>query len=363
VDYEHDFGHQIVLDIAYVGLKGEHLQAAAGVDDNGVGLDQLSSGYFICGTDKTQPQCGGHLLLDQVSNPFFGLVASSSSMSGATIPAGQLLRPYPQYYNLRNPANAGSYVLYNGLQAKVQKRFGAGGNLLLSYTYGNSNGNADGTTLFMGVQTGYTQDYTNPKGEVSQLSYNIPQMLIGSYVIDLPIGRGQRFLQHPNGFADKLISGWGIDGITAYRAGYPVALSEQPTALSSNFGAGYPRPNVTAGCKATNSTGSAASRLNKWFNTSCFTQTSNFSFGNEPRIDPNIRQQGAANWDISAVKKTAIGEGIDLEFRAEMFNAFNHVQFQVPNGTCCSDTNPTFGVVSSQNNNPRQFQFALKASF
>jgi len=365
-DFEHDFGHQIVLDVTYVGLKGVHLQPPAGGNDHGLGLDELAAQYEICGTDNTQPQCNGHLLTDSVTNPFFGLVPSSSTIGGTKVPYGQLLRPYPQYFNLYNPAAAGFYILYNSIQAKMQKRLGAGGNLLLSYTYGNDNGNADGTTLFTGTQTGLLQDFNNLKGEVSQLTYNLPQNFVASYVVDLPFGKGKRLLGNQGVVIDKLISGWGLDGITAYRSGYPVVLSEQASNLTSSFGGGNPRPNVTPGCATVNSSGSAYSRTltgATWFNTSCFTQTSNFAYGNEPRVDPNIRGQGVANWDFSLVKGTGIGERINVQFRAEVFNAFNRVQFGLPNATCCTSANASFGAISTQQNNPRQFQFALKTTF
>jgi len=57
VDYEHDFGHQIMIDVAYVGSKANHLPAPGGSNDNGIGVDQLANGYDICGTDSSQSQC------------------------------------------------------------------------------------------------------------------------------------------------------------------------------------------------------------------------------------------------------------------------------------------------------------------
>jgi len=52
-----------------------------------------------------------------------------------------------------------------------------------------------------------------------------------------------------------------------------------------------------------------------------------------------------------------------VQFRAEMFNTFNRVQLGMPNAVCCSATNSQFGVISSQQNNPRQAQFALKVTY
>ena len=372
ISFQHDFGHQTVAEVAYVGLKGVHLQPPGGGNNHGLGLDELDPKYWVCGNDSSQPQCNGHKLNDSVANPFSGLVANNrpyipatSSIGGKTTTYGQLLRPYPQYVNIYNPAAANFYTFYNGLQAKVQKRLGQGGNVLVSYTFANVNGTADGTTLFTGTQTGYMQDFVNVRNEVSQLTFNIPQLLTGSYVVDLPFGKGRHFLSTQGAFVDKVVGGWGLNGITTYRSGYPLVMTAQTTNILENLWVGgVIRPNFAAGCDK-NSTpySSAYDKVNQWFNTSCFTQPDNYALGNEPRVDPVVRGQGVANWDFSLFKGTSIGDRINVQFRAEVFNAFNRVQFGLPNAACCSASNQNFGKVSTQQNNPRQYQFALKTTF
>jgi hypothetical protein len=131
------------------------------------------------------------------------------------------------------------------------------------------------------------------------------------------------------------------------------------TALSqASLGIGTLRPNVVPGCsKGTAhvaSTGGIA-----WFNPACFTAPSDFGFGNESRVDPTLRGQGINNWDLAIKKTTNFGEKFGLEFRTEFFNTFNRVQFGPPNTACCSAASG-FGITSSQLNNPRLIQFALK---
>jgi hypothetical protein len=122
---------------------------------------------------------------------------------------------------------------------------------------------------------------------------------------------------------------------------------------------GGTRPNVIAGCDKSIS-GSAQSRLTKWFNTSCFAPPAAFTFGSESRLDPNLRSAGIANWDFALFKTTQIAERYSLQFRTEFFNVFNRVLFGQPGLT---DGNPSFGVVSSQSNNPRLIQFALRFNY
>ena len=139
-----------------------------------------------------------------------------------------------------------------------------------------------------------------------------------------------------------------------------MALTTQPNDLSNSFGFGAIRPNVVAGCNKSVS-GSAQSRLNQWFNTTCFVQPQTpFSVGNESRTDPQLRTDGVSNWDVSIAKDTPINERFHLMFTAQILNMFNRVQFGQPGLQVRS---ASFGQITSQINNPRQIQFALRLSF
>jgi hypothetical protein len=104
--------------------------------------------------------------------------------------------------------------------------------------------------------------------------------------------------------------------------------------------------------------GSKADKLARWFNTSAFSITPAFTFGNAPRVMPNLRQDGEKSFDLSLFKNNYFNEGKwNAQFRVEFFNAFNRVRFGGPGGQVDSGN---FGVVGGQGNGPRQIQFALK---
>ena len=282
---------------------------------------------------------------------------------------GQFDRPYPQYagLNLNGQGCCGS--TYNSLQATVNKRFAGGGTLLVAYTNSKLLSNTDTLTSWLegGVSGGVggIQDWNNLAGERSLSSQDVSQRLVISYVLDLPFGRGKKFMGSVSGISDKLVSGWGLDGVTVFQRGFPVKISYgQGTPLSSlGLGIGGLRPNVVSGCDK-NTSGSSASRLGEWFNTACFTPPGDYAFGNESRVDPTLRQDGAKNFDFAIFKKTTIFESAAIEFRTEFFNLFNHPQFGPPNGTCClAPPNGNFGQVTNTINNPRLIQFALKFEF
>jgi len=138
----------------------------------------------------------------------------------------------------------------------------------------------------------------------------------------------------------------------------------------AGLGIGSLRPDYVSGCNKDLS-GSSVSRVNQWFNTSCFTapsgidaatglQNNPWTFGNEPRVDASLRQQGVNNFDFAVFKRTNLTERLGIEFRTEFFNIFNHPQFGPPNGT---QTSSTFGVVTNTVNLPRLIQFGLKIAF
>jgi hypothetical protein len=328
-----------MIEVAYAGSKGTHLIASSQP------VDQLPDQYLSLGSKLQQ----------QVPNPFYGLI-STGTLATPTVAQGQLLRPYPQYNSVSIIGPANGNTVYHALQMKLEKRFRAGGTVVAAYTWSKIISDVDTVTSWLD-STGVYQDSNNRRGDRSLLGTDVPQHLVVSYVLDLPAGKGKRFLGNVSGLADKLVSGWGVNGVSTFQSGFPLGLSTN-TNLTNSFG-GNSRPNVVAGCD-TSVSGSAQSRLNKWFNTGCFTSPAAFTFGDESRLDPTLRTAGINNWDFALFKTTAITERVGVQFRAEIFNLFNRVQFGAPNLLV---GNTAFGVVSSQANTPRLIQFALRLMY
>jgi hypothetical protein len=284
-----------------------------------------------------------------------------------TINAGQYLRPYPEYTGVSLAGYGCCESTYHSLQATVTKRFQGGGTLLAAYTNAKLISNTDTLTTWLETDTGgvgSVQDWNNLKGERSLSSQDIPQRLVISYVLDLPFGHGKKFLAGATGVTDKVVGGWGIDGVTTFQRGFPLKISYGgSTPLSNaNLGTGKLRPNVVPGCDKNTPASGLQGRLNEWFNTACFTAPADWGFGDEARVDPTLRMNGIDNFDFAIFKRTKFGpdDRLGLEFRTEFFDLFNHPQFGAP-GTALGTS--TFGIVGSQINTPRQIQFALKFVF
>jgi outer membrane receptor protein involved in Fe transport len=332
------FKGQQSLEVGYVGAIGIGLP---NVGQSGWGLNQLSS------------TAASTLAADMTA------AGTNSAAQLAAKQKAQATRPRPAYLNFVDYNPQFSTMTYHGLQSRYQKRFGSG-ILSSAYTWSKSIGDTDTLSPFLdGTTIGLVQNYNNSKEERSILSFNISHRWVTSYVLDLPFGKGKKWANSLNGAADRIVGGWSINGITTLQSGRPLALMQNATTLQTSFGAGTIRPKATCS-KAT--TGSAQSRLSKWFEPSCYTASGAYELGNEARVDSKLTGPGIANWDFTAQKTTAITEKTNIQFRVEFFNIFNRRQFSNPGMNISSGTS-SFGVITTQQNQPRQIQAAMRFAF
>lgn len=359
---EHQFPGAIAVTATYAGLLGRDLPIV---------LQLNSLPDSVMAQAANDPACssgnlGSCFLNQQVPNPFYGKI-TQGILKNPTVTENQLLRPFPEYGGLGNSGSYSGISNYEAFELQVQKQLPKGGTFLAGYTFSRLLTNAEDLTSWLDGIVGYGtagwQDNNKPAGEYSLSSFDVPQRLTVSYLYDLPIGKGQRFLPNLHGVANGLLGGWGVDGITTIQKGYPLGISVATNIVGSYGFQGTQRPNVVSGCGKAYS-GSIGSRLGggakTYFNTACFTVPKDFSYGNEPRTDNTLRTPGADNWDVSLFKNIPLTEKVTLNFRVEAYNIFNRVQFGAPNTQL---QNANFGTITAQANNPRLLQFAGRFSF
>jgi Carboxypeptidase regulatory-like domain len=371
------------VSAAYVGSKGTHLESYSQQVDQ-IGDSALATAAGQCAAQlaanggTARCDATGVPLLQQVPNPFVDSVTGTIFALGTpTTTLGQLSRPFPQYTGL-SYAGQGSYdSSYESFQLTVERRFANAGSLLVAYTNSKLLSDTDTLTNWLEVAAGGIQDNNNNKAERSLSSQDVPQRLVISYVLDLPFGHGKRYMSDATGFVDKVIGGWGVDGVTIFQRGFPLVFTNGLSNFTTLYGGGS-RPDYTPGCNKSAPAGS--NKLLEAFNTACFTTPPDFVFGDESRTDPTLRGDGVRNFDFSIFKRTKFGpdEKIGLEFRTEFFNIFNRTQYAPPNTSCCSvgnvpqylinagqSANGSFGTINSTypNTNPRLIQFGLKLVF
>jgi hypothetical protein len=177
---------------------------------------------------------------------------------------------------------------------------------------------------------------------------DVSKRLVISGVWELPIGRGRAVAGNLPRWGDAFIGGWQLNGIASFQSGLPLVMSS----------IGVARPDRVA--KAEQMDGAVQQRLSRYFDTTAYAVPAAFHYGNSSRTAPDLRGPGIANYDLSLFKNFSIVERVRAQFRFETFNAFNRVQFGMPGTQAGSNS---FGVITSTQNSPRQFQVALKLLF
>jgi hypothetical protein len=328
---------RILLEAAYVGNKGTHLT------DSGWQMDQLTPAQLSLGTSLQQ----------LVPNPFFGAI-SSGPLAGAQVARGQLLLPYPEYPSLTNLWATAASSIYHAFQLQVQKKFAAGGDLMLGYANGKLIDDNEGVGTG-GLDSAHQNIYDR-RLERSVSPQDVSQRMVFSYVYDLPVGKGKKFGAGWPAWLRVPLGDWQVNGILTLSTGIPL-----PTTAPNNSGSysAVERPNVMGDAQLSGDRSTTA-KLSEWFNVKAFSQPAPFTFGSAPRTLPDVRAPGVRQLDFSVFKEFRFTEHRWVQLRGEFFNLTNTPNFAVPGLTFGTGA---FGVISSQANTPRQVQFGLKVYF
>lgn len=240
---------------------------------------------------------------------------------------------------------------YHALQARYQQRLTRGLTALASYTWSKSIDDASNFFSSAG-DPNFPQNSFNVAAERGRSNFDMRHRLSVSYSYALPLGKNAN-----DGWERYLLRGWETYGIVTLQSGRPFTvalLSEIDNSGTGRsilgFGAND-RPNLVGNPELSNRT------TEQWFNTAAFAFSAPGTFGNAGR---NILDgPGFQNVNASLVKNTSLTERVNLQFRAEAFNLFNHPNFNLPDNFLGS---PTFGRISSARD-PRHIQFGLKLLF
>src|SRR6266536_2209225 len=263
-------------------------------------------------------------------------------------------RPNPQFDDidqLESRANSN----YHSLQGRYQQQLSRGLTALVSYTWAKSIDDASNFFSSAG-DPNFPQNSNNVQAERGRSNFDVRHRWSVSYSYDLPFGKGRAHLAD-SGWITAILSGWQSFGIVTLQTGRPFTVALLPEIDNSGtgrsilgFGAND-RPNVVGDPSVSPRT------LEQWFNTAAFAFPPLGSFGNAGR---NILTgPGYQNLNASLLKNTPLSERFNLQFRAEVFNLFNHPNFNLPDNFLGS---PTFGRITSARE-PRHIQFGLKLLF
>ena len=285
---------------------------------------------------------GSALRASAGTNPYADAL-SSLGLTPMACPwtVAQSLMPYPEFCGgvsaTDEPVGINNY---NALQANFKHRFGAGLIFTASYTFskflsdvagpeewGSVNGDTGGSGI---------RNYYDLKADWTVDGEDIPQSLVLNYVYELPFGRGKKFGGGMNRAEDAVVGGWQVNGITTVQSGFPMSIG--PNGNSSTVFGGSQHANLTGQPFRTGSCGNgtpgnpiiAVGTKYCFFNPAAFTPPPAYTFGTGPRYYSNLRAPGYVDEDLTLGKWFNLAEGFRLQFAVQMFNAFNHPNFGIP---------------------------------
>lgn len=327
---EFQFSHTLSLTTGYVGQKGTHL-----VDPREYNQPLPGVGDPITWAPLQQRR------------PLFAVAPLITNISGT---------------------DSSSTMNYNGLQTSLRKRYSAGLDFVASYTFSKTMTDnlgyygSGGSTASEGA---YWQNAYNRHGDYGRAFFDSTHVfsLGGNY--EIPVGRNRTFFKNMNRAADLVLGGWKVNSIVSIHSGFPMTINGRDS--SNQIVRGSLRSNRYAAFDYHNS------NIDHWFgdDVSICTTPGQFdgkcqygnaapgAFGNAGKgteIGP-----GYKNLDFTVGKQFHITERQYFDFRLEMYNAFNHANFNTPARSLTNLT--SFGVITSTIGNPRTMQAGLKFFF
>ncbi|HWB96235.1 MAG TPA: hypothetical protein VG672_06020, partial [Bryobacteraceae bacterium] len=309
---------QGILSVAYVGSGSRHVKGAYDVN---------------APLPVSQPSQPGCLQAGQ-GIPAGGFDFDPCLNTGKA--SAQATRPFQDWANL-NTQYLGGTSNYHSLQTGFQYRTGPV-TFNAAYTWGKvltdvANRSFDGRNTGNGAQ-----NPRNFNAEYGPPGWDRTHIFTSGYVIELPFFKGS------GGAVNKALGNWTFSGITVIESGFALA----PGITGSNGRA--TRPNLVAPIAYPKTAGA-------WFSTSSFAAPGYGFYGNAGT--GLIRGPGEQTWNWALFKTFPFNERTKLQFRAEAFNIWNHVNFSQVATTLGSGN---FGQVTTAME-PRILEFALKLLF
>jgi Carboxypeptidase regulatory-like domain len=318
VGVQHELTSDLLIDIAYVGNAGRNLPGFRNLNQRAV-IQNLNG----------------------------------SQSAGA--------RPYPEFGDIQWMENRVSSD-YNSLQVSAEKRLSRGLTALVSYTWGraltDSPDHISTSGGGAGIDTGTfrePQDSYNLTAERGPAEFDITHRFVTSYVWELPFGRGRRFGTEWNRATDFVLGGWQLSGIHVVQSGLALTGTLGGSTVLNLGGERRARPNLVGDPELPTS----QRTIQRWFNTDAFA-----AFSPAPQAFGNagvgiMRGPGYANFDFTLAKDFRVDDRRRVQFRTEVFNAFDRVNLGVPN---IQRESSGFGQILNSGN-ARIVQFGLKFYF
>jgi len=325
---QRELANNLMLEVNYVGDGGRHMPLFTNENDPQPGPGTVGA--------------PGHFRPYQYADPNFGTYPTSPGFGADS--------------EMDNVATSA----YNALQVKIEKKFSYGLQFLGSYAWGHYID--EGGSGFS--QSSAPQIDNNFAADRADGTFDIRHIFTANWVYDLPAGHGRRFLNNSNPIVNTILGGWEFSGIVHANTGPPLGLGLSVDQANIGQRSLEERPNFLPGQPQRTTPGAGVDQTTGYLNpnyaaSAALAVPALYTYGTLGRN--TTRNLGMENFDLGLYKNFPIHENKQsVQFRAEFFNAFNHVNLGGIDGTI-EDT--TFGSIGGTQNDSREIQFALKLYF
>jgi Carboxypeptidase regulatory-like domain/TonB dependent receptor len=387
---QRQIGSTMTLEVAYLGSRTDQISV-------GRRLDALPERYWATGLIRNRALARD--LTSNVTNPFnwrnfaaletthplvYNDIRKNGFFTNNNIQKQQLLRPYPNMNGLTNGRVPDGEQVYNHLEVSATKRFSRGFSFQASYLWSSN------------LQRTTRQNEFDDLLVWEPSNNSVPHSLMVNFIYEFPIGKGRKFLSN-NKWLNAFVGGWQIGGIYYKQSGrvyglgnwfyyggdlrnIPKDAKDQTTDEWFNW---WLFPGASRDYTAADRSAYEA-RIRQIVPESIIQQMGNICESGQNRrctydnvtptnfrpdsfhvrVFPNslnwMRGHGKNQFDANLLRRFQITENKELEFRLDLLNALNHVNWDNPNTDIDSSN---FGRVTTQWNTPRWIQFQLRLLF
>jgi hypothetical protein len=340
---ERQLTNNMRLDVSYIANRGTRLNdhwRRTGLDANMNNPSVLALGSATLGSTCDGVTCPGGVTI-----PYAGFTGD----------VAQALRKYPQYNNIVWRGVPLGASLYNALEVVLEQRYSHGLGFRVGYTYSHLvNNGAESAQGDNGINGDSIQ---NPiaTSEWGVSADDTPHVFLVGFTWELPFGKSMS-----SSAGRYLLGGWNLSGALRYESGRPLNIFMNNDLGNLLFN-GQKRPNRAKGVSPVKGGSNPLVTGYSYFNAAAWTDPGPLAFGNAPRRDGSARSFPTYNEDLNLFKVFQIKERLNLRFETQFGNIFNRTDFCDPNTNFSAGSG--FGQVSTQCNQPRSIQFALKLNY
>jgi len=360
IDVQRELPGAMAVTIGYVGATGRDI-GFFGTTSGSININQIDPAVARAAFPGPNGTWNSAALRAQVPNPFFGVPGTGEFGSRATIAAGQLLRPFPQFGDINQfERTAGGRRQYHAATFVLDKRTTGWWGGRFSYTFSRTEDNQFGQSTTYQTRTATAQNNYDLDAEYGLSNFDTPHHIVFAPIVKFPDSHSS------NGAARMLLSGWNASSVIELVSGSPLNAVLSGGVSTANLGllGGVQRPNLTGDPNTTGSdqdrVASADHATARFFNSGAFVNPGAGQYGTAARTNGDARYQFRKNIDL-VVSKDMRFSGKSGQIRFEILNLTNTAKFRGIDSNAIDST--SFGRITQQAGFMRIWQMSYRFTF